>query len=290
MKKLFTERHGQAKPRVAEALNDSAREALVGLWKSRINEEWFGESFPQDCPNCGKNAGYLKSALQDKTAEFGVVWPDDYLTDGQLFDLLEFSYEFVALPEAHGLRWCSIPHYSYDRAAGRDKFRDDVNRVFERNGIGFALEDGEIRRVTSAVIEEALAEVVFKTGDAFLDEILEASRKKFLSRSLAERRESLEKLWDAWERIKTVEPGKDKKARATVLLDKAASDPNFRQLLEDEAKALTQIGNTYMIRHTETDKTPITESAHVDYLFQRMFAMLMLLLKSSGRIGTTRVP
>jgi hypothetical protein len=55
-------------------------------------------------------------------------------------------------------------------------------------------------------------------------------------------------------------------------------------LLEDEATALTQIGNRYMIRHTETDKIPVTESAHVDYLFQRMFAMLMLLLKSSGRL------
>jgi len=35
------------------------------------------------------------------------------------------------------------------------------------------------------------------------------------------RRESLEKLWDAWERLKTVEPGGDKKAQAKALLDKS---------------------------------------------------------------------
>jgi hypothetical protein len=40
-----------------------------------------------------------------------------------------------------------------------------------------------------------------------------------------------------------------------------------------------------MIRHTELGKPPITESAQVDYLFHRMFAMIRLLLKSSGRGG-----
>lgn len=37
-----------------------------------------------------------------------------------------------------------------------------------------------------------------------------------------------------------------------------------------------------MIRHTETDKVPIRGSDHVDYLFQRMFAIIRLLLKMSG--------
>ena len=33
-----------------------------------------------------------------------------------------------------------------------------------------------------------------------------------------------------------------------------------------------------MIRHTEVGKTPINSSAHVDYLFHRMFALIYLLL------------
>ena len=51
-------------------------------------------------------------------------------------------------------------------------------------------------------------------------------------------RESLEKLWDAWERLKTVEPGRDKKASARALLDQATREPVFRQMIEDEANAL----------------------------------------------------
>jgi chemotaxis regulatin CheY-phosphate phosphatase CheZ len=114
---------------------------------------------------------------------------------------------------------------------------------------------------------------------------LEVARKKFLNHALDVRRESLEKLWDAWERLKTVEAGKDKKASAAALLDKAAAEPHFRNKLEHEAKELTEIGNTFMIRHTETDKVPIVDSAHVDYLFHRMFSITRLLLKASGRGG-----
>lgn len=40
-----------------------------------------------------------------------------------------------------------------------------------------------------------------------------------------------------------------------------------------------------MIRHTKTNKVPVTESAQVDYLFHRTFAMIRLLLKTSGRGG-----
>ena len=118
-----------------------------------------------------------------------------------------------------------------------------------------------------------------------LDEMLEAARHKILNRSVDVRRESLEKLWDAWERLKTLEPGRDKSESAGRLLDKAAAEPTFRARLEEEARALTSIGNTFMIRHTETDKIPVADSAHIDYLFHRLFSMIRLLLKSSGRSG-----
>jgi hypothetical protein len=85
--------------------------------------------------------------------------------------------------------------------------------------------------------------------------------------------------------LKTVEAGKDKKESAKALLDKAATEPIFRFRLEQEARELTEIGNKFMIRHTETDKVPIQDSAHVDYLFQRMFSIIRLLLNASGRGG-----
>lgn len=151
--------------------------------------------------------------------------------------------------------------------------------------MAFELVDGEIRRIAPAILDEALAHTRFHSGDAHLDELLEKVRTKFLNRSLEVRRESLEKLWDAWERLKTLEPGKDNKASTLALLDKVASEPVMREHLGREAMELSDMGNKLMIRHTETDKEAIAQSSQVDYLFHRMFAMISLLLRATGRAG-----
>jgi len=289
MKKLFTERHGEGKPRVAEKLDDATREGLLTLVSARIDEEWFGLSFNEKCGDGYAYAGTDLTRLGRTMKGYGIIWPHDVdrsnpPTDWQVFDLLEFSYEFIAEakdPQYHS--YMSHSHYSYDRESGRAKFTNDVNRTFERNGMAFELKGGEVVRLAPAVLQEALAASAFHTGDATLDEMLEATRHKILNRSIDVRRESLEKLWDAWERLKTLEPGRDKRESAGRLLDKAAAEPTLRARLDEEAIALTNIGNTFMIRHTETDKVPITDSAHIDYLFHRMFSMIRLLLKASGR-------
>ena len=81
-----------------------------------------------------------------------------------------------------------------------------------------------------------------------------------------------------------MEPAPDKKNSVRLLLDKASTEPNFRQLLEEEARQLTAIGNNFMIRHTETTKIPIALNEHVDYLIQRMYAMIHMLLKARGSV------
>ena len=290
MKKLFTERHGAAKPRIAEVLDENARAALLNLFDARLEEEWFGLSFPEKCGDGYAYAGTDFDKLRQTVRGYGLLWPREDLnsatapSDGQIFDLIEFAYEFIAEAKDPSLHtYMSHSHYNYNRDAGRESFAHDVNRIFERNGIAFKLEHGEIVRMAPAFLHESLAQAIFTTGDTELDRLLEASREKFLNRSLDIRRESLEKLWDAWERLKTIENGKDKKASAKVLLDGAANEPTFRQRLEEEAKALTEIGNTFMIRHTETNKIPVVQSEQVDYLFHRMFALVWLLLRTSGR-------
>ncbi len=289
MKKLFTERHGEGKARVAEILDDATREGLLTLVSARIDEEWFGLSFNEKCGDGYAYAGTDLTRLGRTMKGYGIIWPHDVdrsnpPTDGQIFDLLEFSYEFIAeAKDPHYHSYMSHSHYSYDRDGGRAKFTQDVNRMFERNGMAFELKDGEVIRLAQAVLQEALDGSIFRTGDSTLDSMLEAARHKILNRSLDVRRESLEKLWDAWERLKTLEPGRDKRERAGRLLDKAATEPTLRARLEEEAVALTNIGNTFMIRHTEIDKIPITDSAHLDYLFHRMFSLIRLLLKASGR-------
>lgn len=292
MKRLFTERHGDVKPRIAQNLNDVCCTGLLALIEARISEEWFGLAFPSPCEDGPINAGSDKEKMKGRLAAYNVIWPEDWLragqrpSDGQVFDLIEFSYEHIAEPNAHSFHsFHKHSHYSYDQKIGRARFEEEVNRMFERNGIAFELMQGEVIRIAPTGFQEALNQTVFQTGDLVLDDLLEGSRHKFLNRDLKTRRESLEKLWDAWERLKTLEPGKDKKAQAKALLAKASTEPCFLSRLESEAMELTKIGNSFMIRHTETDKIPINESTHVDYLFQRMFAIIRLLLRSSNPGG-----
>ena len=94
------------------------------------------------------------------------------------------------------------------------------------------------------------------------------------------RREALEKLWDAWERIKTMEPGANKKASTKALLDKAATEPEFRKLIENEAQSLTVVGNKFHIRHSETAQIEIQSEDQIDYLFHRLFALIWLVLRA----------
>ena len=287
MRHLFTERHGGTKPRVSEELDEPCRVGLLGLVKARISEGWFGLDFPLVCQDGRGPTGTDNDKLNNMMTAYGVIGATERNSaDGQVFDLIEFSYEHIAEPNPYKDNHCwKHMHYSYDKAAGRTKLEEAVNRLFERNGMAFELKQGQVTRMAPTGLQEALAETVFHTGDKALDELLEDARHKFLSRNLKVRRESLEKLWDAWERLKTIEPGKDKKVQATALLAKASIDPNFLARLDKEAMELTDIGNKFMIRHTETDKIPISESVHVDYLFQRMFAIIRLLLKISDRGG-----
>jgi len=290
MKKLFTDRYGRGLPRTKEELDDESRAGLWGLLTNRIQEEWFGFAFPDQCGDGYVYAGTATNGLQRDMSAYRILWPPDQLsidvpaTDGQVFDALEYSYEHIAEPsnpKYHSFMGHS--HWSYDQEKGRATFQEDVNLLFERNGLAFELKDGEVKRTAPAVLHEALEHGAFNTGDNELDRLLETAREKFLHRSLDVRKEGLEKLWDGWERLKTIEPGANKPAQVKAILDKGAAEPVLRERLETEAKELNFIGNNLMIRHTEVGRPPITESAQVDYLFHRMFAMIRLLLKSSGR-------
>jgi hypothetical protein len=155
--------------------------------------------------------------------------------------------------------------------------------VFSRNGVAFELgASGDVERLGPPVLSSALHRMAFHTGDGLLDSLLEDSRTKFLDPDLKVRKDSLEKLWDAFERLKTIEGG-DKRTAVAALLVKGISGTEMRSRIEAELMELTAIGNSFMIRHSEVGKTPIGSSEQVDYLFHRMFAVIQLLLKATKR-------
>jgi hypothetical protein len=114
-----------------------------------------------------------------------------------ILDMIEFSWRNVGKP-IRGRYHDYFGHYhlTFDVEAGRDEFREAFNRIFRRNGLVYQLKaDGRIERLAPPALREALASVLFRTGDGDLDRMLETARRKFLDPDVATRREALEALW-----------------------------------------------------------------------------------------------
>jgi hypothetical protein len=93
-------------------------------------------------------------------------------------------------------------------------------------------------------------------------------------------KDATEKLWDAFERLKTYHITMDKKSSAEkIVTDASSGNANFEKMLNDEFGALTRIGNEYRIRHHETNKIEITDINHYEYFFNRCLSAISLILK-----------
>jgi len=124
-------------------------------------------------------------------------------------DLVEFCHDHVAETVPTSFHsFFGHQHLAFDRLPGQSEFRAAVNRIFASNQLAYELkESGQIQRLAAPVLHEALTASAFRTGDASLDGLLETARAKFLDPDASVRRKAIEKLWDAWERVKTLEPG-----------------------------------------------------------------------------------
>ncbi len=286
----FSDRERGAVPRVHEVIDSVAWGGIAATIQIRISDGSLGVGFPAPCPDDRGTTGTNDRAfaLCLKAEIQGISWPfytEEPPSTLAILDLVEFVFRNVGKPSIRDHHdFFGHDHLAYDRAAGQCEFQRDINRILARNGLAFELaSDGQVVRLASPILRESLIAGAFATGDNELDAMLETARKKFLDPDPTVRREALEKLWDAWERLKTILPGVDKKASVTALLDQVSSEPSFRSTLETEAIQLTAIGNSFQIRHSETSQVPLTDSVHVDYVFHRMFAFICMLLKKSCR-------
>ena len=190
---------------------------------------------------------------------------------------LPWTYEFVWRKVAKPIQigkyheYARHYHLTFNQDGGRTEFREEVNLILARNGLAYELTAyGSIRRLLPAVIGEALARTYFRTGERTLDVLLEESCVKFSDPDPLIRREALERLFDSWERIKSMADDNDKAKSIAIILDRCATEPEFRKMLDAEARELTRIGNSHLFRHHEMKQTPVVDVQQVDYLYHRL--------------------
>jgi hypothetical protein len=286
MSDYFSDRERGPKSRSVDVIDIRVWGGLFELITTRIDNGAFGFRFPEECSDgfafIGCNARTFERALLAEIPD--IEWPlraDDVPDVVVIMDLLEFCAAAVGHPirgqyHSYGRHF----HLTWDRDEGLTQFVDDVNRIFARNGLAYELtSEGKARRILSAELAQALSASRPSSGDAETDRLIDAARKLVISVKPDDRQDALEKLWDAFERLKTLGPGSNKKEQADRLLDRLARPGSqLRTKLGEEAHALTAIGNALRIRHSEKTQETLETDAQRDYLFHRMFAFINLAL------------
>lgn len=162
----------------------------------------------------------------------------------------------------------------------RKSFKDEINKMFERNGVVFYLDtDGKVKRQLPIELDRLIQELKIHTADQRLNELIQQATEDIRKPELKDRTYALEKLWDAFERMKTFYSS-NKSSSANQVFQKAASaTADFEKILIKESSCLTDIGNDYQIRHFETNKKQITSLKQVDYLYYRMLSLISLCIE-----------
>ncbi len=256
----FSEREQGLPPQDKEHITKSFWDGFAALISQYINNGSFAEVFPVNCEDAPVPVAVDTNALFSLlVAEIPSINPcplnsNDLPDTLSALDVIQFFYHHVSKPTRRYHPF--FRHYDllfFDKEAGREDYRKDVNRLFRRNNLAFELKaNGEIERLGPIILRDILARTIFRSEDQELNELLDDARKNISDPDLAMRRIAVEKLWDAWERLKTL-GGPNKKQQINDLLTRAISLAELRDRIEQEAQELTEIGNKFRIRHSETE-------------------------------------
>lgn len=155
-------------------------------------------------------------------------------------------------------------------------FANKVNLIL--NGLNYKLLDGKIMPIQFKIVAELPKEVNLR-------ELLQIAESYYAKSDDVSKQLALEKVWDAFEKLKTYY-SVDKKSSVRTIIDTISEgDSVLKDKLNGEFKELTSIGNNYQIRHFETGKLPIKNIRIKEYWYARCLSLINL---SIGYIETNR--
>jgi hypothetical protein len=292
----------------SETISIDVWNGIVAQYDELVSNNILAKHFPENCYDgqgiVGVNKISLEDAIKSEIPEMSIPirrsrptsassWDSSIEENGvslyNTLDFIEFLFRHLCSPKPIGKIHDHFSHYhlSFDEdiSQQQEDFISKINTIFHRNKLPYLLqEDGLITRINDETMAYLVMRDEFYTPDKDLNQLLNIAYSKFKSPKKEMRKEALEKLWDAYERMKTIyaiDPSTDKKGSIATLL-KTISDESeaIVTCLDKDMQDLTDTGNGMHIRHYETDKVPITNDKHVDYLFFRMSNIIQLCLKS----------
>lgn len=174
----------------------------------------------------------------------------------------------------------NYPYYVFDAIElfaqynSNNNFTDEVNLILEKHEVAYRLLGGKIE-ISNPIIQTK--EIVKEPG---LRELIIHAQTLYNSTNISDKQIATEKIWDAFERLKTYYKDLSKKQSVEkIIFAMSNGDKAYKKLLDEEFIKLTHIGNNFRIRHHETDTIDIIDSNYYEYFFRRCFALIDLALK-----------
>ena len=301
----YTERHGMRKPiqktydisidMYAALFNCCERYYENLVWKFPIfsddnrlrtgfNREEFEIALKYEIPNLFRGEDGNSTTPKIKHNIFSENVKQDEYDQYALLDYIEFFAKncknYVRVYNEDNECWC----LSFSSSSNKvfKHFQNDINYLFEKMGLLYSLNDNrEIERVPeNEVLTMEMVRQVEKISENGLRELLQDAIALYKTPNPSARKDSVEKLWDAFERLKTYYMNMDKKSSAkTIVSDMANHKETFEKLFNDEFATLTNIGNDFRIRHHETNKIDIIDERYYDYFFNRCLSLIALAIQ-----------
>lgn len=289
----FSEAELGPRPLVLDDLPPGTWSGISATFHRFADQHYFAAEFPEQCPDgkgvSGTSMAGLRALLVSHIPKLG-DWPREHQQPDTItaMDLVVFGWHHAQEPTVDSNHsYFGHDHYAFDQPAGRERWRAEINRILERGGVALRQEpDGRVVRVGTVAAAVLTQSPVPTTGDAQLDEKIATALRKYQDPDVAVRREALEALWDAFERVKTLLIPTDKKRSAEALVELIVADPASRQAVADEFGNLTRLGNDFQIRHHEIARHAV-EPAIIDLLFVRGLALIESAVRALVANGRT---
>ena len=193
----------------------------------------------------------IPSLFRDEYNRISTPQYGDEYDQYSLLDLIEFFAQNI---KDISERWNNERYRNYQTIDCRDSsdvfanFQEAINDIFSESGLLYELTDEKIieRIVENSPLTTEIENSFTSVHEQGTRELLKDAVALYKTPNPAARQDSVEKIWDALERLKTYYKTLDKKrSPEKIVNDMANGNDGFVDLFNAEFKALTDIGNKY---------------------------------------------
>lgn len=156
-------------------------------------------------------------------------------------------------------------------------FIEDINSCFNKTGLLYYLNSKyQVERViVNDIATPEIISTVLSVKENGIQDLLHEALELHYSHNLNGPKNAVEKLWDAFERLKTYYTNLSKKdSSEKIVNDMSQGNTDYYDLFNQEFMTLTSIGNNYRIRHHEINKIEINKIEYYDYFFNRCLSLI----------------